>query len=93
MDVYLHTLGGGTEPMTRGRRARDPAFSPDGRLLALGGLHPDVVQRNAVGLDVDAVLGRDVVQVPPECGLRVIQLTEAAWESAEKEGVPVAVKL
>ena len=41
---------------------------------------------------VDAILGRDEVQVPPVCGLRVIQLTEAAWESAEKGGRPVRVK-
>ena len=41
---------------------------------------------------VDAVLGRDEVQVPPVCGLRVIQLTEAAWESAEKGGRPAKVK-
>ena len=41
---------------------------------------------------VDAILGRDEVQVPPICGLRVIQLTEAAWESAEKGGKPVRVK-
>ena len=41
---------------------------------------------------VDAILGRDSVQVPAICGLRVIQLTEAAWESAENGGVPVAVK-
>jgi predicted dehydrogenase len=39
----------------------------------------------------DAILGRDEVQVPPECGLRVIELTEAAWESA-KTGAPAAVK-
>jgi predicted dehydrogenase len=32
---------------------------------------------------VDAILGRDTVRVPPECGLRVIELTEAAWRSAE----------
>ncbi|MCD6521011.1 MAG: Gfo/Idh/MocA family oxidoreductase [Anaerolineae bacterium] len=32
---------------------------------------------------VDAILGRDIVRVPPECGLRVIELTEAAWKSAE----------
>jgi predicted dehydrogenase len=32
---------------------------------------------------VDAILGRDTVRVPPECGLRVIELTEAAWKSAE----------
>lgn len=40
---------------------------------------------------VDAILGRDEVQVPPECGLRVIELTEAAWESA-RTGVPAKVK-
>jgi len=37
---------------------------------------------------VDAVLGRDEVQVPPICGLRVIELTEAAWESG-RTGKPV----
>jgi predicted dehydrogenase len=42
---------------------------------------------------VDAILGRDAIQVPASCGLRVIQLTEAAWESAESGGSPVAVKL
>lgn len=31
----------------------------------------------------DAILGRDKNWVPPECGLRVIQLTEAAWKSAK----------
>ncbi len=39
---------------------------------------------------VDAILGRDAVRVPPECGLRVIELTEAAWKSAEL-GRPVKV--
>jgi predicted dehydrogenase len=39
----------------------------------------------------DAVLGRDEVQVPPECGLRVIELTEAAWESA-RTGAPTRVQ-
>jgi len=39
---------------------------------------------------VDALLGRDEVQVPALCGLRVIQLTEAAWESA-RSGRPVRV--
>ena len=41
---------------------------------------------------VDAILGKDEIQVPPICGLRVIQLTEAAWESAEKGGRPIKVK-
>lgn len=39
----------------------------------------------------DAILGRDQVQVPPECGLRVIELTEAAWESA-RTGAPSRVQ-
>jgi predicted dehydrogenase len=39
---------------------------------------------------VDAILGRDTNQVPATCGLRVIELTEAAWKSAEI-GAPVKV--
>jgi predicted dehydrogenase len=49
-----------------------------------GGTTPD---RNFI----DAILGRDSVQVPPVCGLRVIELTEAAWESA-RTGRPAKVK-
>jgi predicted dehydrogenase len=32
---------------------------------------------------VDVILGRDTNRVPAECGLRVIELTQAAWKSAE----------
>jgi predicted dehydrogenase len=31
---------------------------------------------------VDSILGKDVPQTPPECGLRTIEVTEAAWRSA-----------
>jgi predicted dehydrogenase len=31
---------------------------------------------------IDAILDRDMVWTPPICGLRVIELTEAAWKSA-----------
>jgi predicted dehydrogenase len=41
---------------------------------------------------IDAILGRDEVHVPPECGLRVIELVEAAWESA-RTGKPVPVQI
>jgi len=41
---------------------------------------------------IDCILGRDVNWVPATCGLRVIELTEAAWRSA-KTGVPSAVTL
>lgn len=40
---------------------------------------------------IDAILGRDVVWAPPVCGLRVIELTEAAWRSAA-EGRPMKVE-
>ena len=40
---------------------------------------------------IDAILGRAEVQVPPVCGLRVIELTEAVWRAAEQRR-PVAVE-
>ena len=39
---------------------------------------------------VDAILGRDEVRVPPGCGLRVLELVEAAWRSIDL-GRPVLV--
>lgn len=38
-----------------------------------------------------AIRGEEEVQVPFECGLRVIELTEAAWRSAEQNGAAVRV--
>src|SRR5687768_7390994 len=40
---------------------------------------------------VDAILGKDTVKSPAECGLRVMQLSEAAWRSAET-GEPIQVQ-
>jgi len=40
---------------------------------------------------VNSILGKEEPQTPPVCGLRVMQLTEAAWESA-RTGAPVKVK-
>ena len=40
---------------------------------------------------VDAILNRDTVKSPAECGLRVMQLSEAAWRSAET-GQPVEAR-
>ncbi|HOJ34221.1 MAG TPA: Gfo/Idh/MocA family oxidoreductase [Candidatus Hydrogenedentes bacterium] len=39
---------------------------------------------------IDSILGKDVPQTPPECGLRTIEVTEAAWKSA-KTGKSVRV--
>lgn len=40
---------------------------------------------------IDAVLGRAECEAPFECGLEVIRLTEAAWESAANGGTAMAV--
>lgn len=39
---------------------------------------------------IDVILGKDEPQTPPECGLRTIEVTEAAWRSAAS-GKPVRV--
>lgn len=39
---------------------------------------------------VDSILGKDTPQTPPECGLRTIEVTEAAWKSMAA-GKPVRV--
>jgi predicted dehydrogenase len=41
---------------------------------------------------INAIMGREPVGSPPIWGLRVIELTEAAWASAAKGGVPVKVE-
>ena len=38
---------------------------------------------------IGAVRGENAVAAPPICGLRTIEMTEAAWESAKKGGAPV----
>jgi len=40
---------------------------------------------------VDVILGRAENEAPPLCGLRTIQLSEAAWRSAAAGGAPVDV--
>ena len=40
---------------------------------------------------VDVILGRAENEAPPECGLRTILLSEAAWRSAAQGGAPVRV--
>jgi predicted dehydrogenase len=74
-------------------------YSRNGKLTCKYGADPveiDALPSRFTSPDqnfVDAVLGRDKIQVAPQCGLRVIQLTEAAWESAEDGGRPVKVKV
>lgn len=40
---------------------------------------------------IDLILGKAENRIPPECGLRVIELSEAAWKSAET-GKPAKVE-
>jgi predicted dehydrogenase len=41
---------------------------------------------------IDVILGRAANEAPPECGLRTIQLSEAAWRSAAAGGAPTPVE-
>jgi predicted dehydrogenase len=73
-------------------------FVRDGRLLfqERGGPTADVTDklkyRNTISRNfIRAIEGKEEPQVPGVCGLRVIQLTQAAWESAKK-GRAVAVE-
>jgi predicted dehydrogenase len=38
---------------------------------------------------IGAIRGENPIAAPPLCGLRTIEMTEAAWESAKKGGQPV----
>ena len=38
---------------------------------------------------IGAIRGENNVGAPPLCGLRTIEMTEAAWESAKQGGAPV----
>jgi predicted dehydrogenase len=40
---------------------------------------------------INAILGREELLAPSVCGLRTIELTEAAWKSAESGGRPVSL--
>jgi len=40
---------------------------------------------------IEVMLGKGLPETPPECGLRVIEVTEAAWKSAAAGGKPVRV--
>jgi predicted dehydrogenase len=41
---------------------------------------------------INAILGREENQVPPECGLRVIEVTEAAYKSHARKGAVVKIR-
>lgn len=41
---------------------------------------------------IDCCLGKSPCEAAFECGLEVIRLTEATWESAEQNGAAVKVK-
>lgn len=40
---------------------------------------------------IEVMLGKALPEAPPECGLRVIEVTEAAWKSAAAGGKPMRV--
>jgi predicted dehydrogenase len=78
------------------RMLGQPAFKPKLEVRLIGQDEPLELGELPAGSTpdenfVDAILGRDTVKSPAECGLRVMQLSEAAWRSAEtRAAVPVA---
>jgi predicted dehydrogenase len=55
-------------------------------------VNADALGSDSVSLDfVRAIQGKNEPVAPAECGLRVIELTEAAWKSAAQGGKPVKV--
>lgn len=76
---------------------RESFFLRNGALaiVAEDGSREDVPPSGATGNPdanfIDAILGRADVESPFECGLAVIELTEAAWRSAAGGGAPVKV--
>ncbi|GAB4457713.1 MAG: Gfo/Idh/MocA family oxidoreductase [Armatimonadaceae bacterium] len=63
-------------------------YNESGVRTTLDGIHlppTQSIDENFIG----AVRGENPVAAPPICGLRTIELTEAAWKSAEQKGLPV----
>jgi predicted dehydrogenase len=78
----------GSEGALYYRMMGQPKFQPSLELRKIGETEPvnlgDLPQGSSPDQNfVDAILGRDTVKSPAECGLRVMQLSEAAWKSAE----------
>ena len=76
---------------------RGALYVREGRLLLqAAGTTEDITGRLKYAGDpdknfVDCIVGKDEPQTPAICGLRVAELTEAAWESA-KSGRPAKVR-
>jgi hypothetical protein len=60
-DVYFHTLGGGIEALTSGKRARNPDFSEDGRemIAVTNGLQQNQLVRLTVDRRIEALTDND----------------------------------
>lgn len=74
------------------------AIRDNGVWVWKGGEKREVVDGEALGRSwspdenfIAAIQGREEIQAPPKCGLRVIQLTEAAWRSGDT-GAPAPVQ-
>ena len=75
----------GSKPLLQFRRAGKTEPEPD-----LPGEMPPTVDPDRAFIDI--LLGRAENEAPPECGLRTIQLSEAAWRSAAAGGVPTPIE-
>ena len=74
-------------------------YNRNGKITYQVGFHEPVLELQSAPdwMDPDknfigAILGNCEIGCPPEIGLRVIEITEAAWRSYEKNGTPVKVE-
>lgn len=81
MTIQISGTGGGKVAVNRAGEQRQTMEVPPEDMPSAG--DPDA---NFVA----AILGRAELEVPGECGLKVIQLSQAAWQSAAS-GRPVAI--
>jgi predicted dehydrogenase len=84
--LYYRVLGQpNNQPVLQLRRAGKTEPEPE-----LPGIMPPTTDPDRAFIDV--LLGRAENEAPPECGLRTIQLSEAAWRSAAAGGAPTPVE-
>jgi predicted dehydrogenase len=86
---YLAITGVGNPTVTLSEPQAGPALKKSVRQIP-----PEEMGGGAESPDhnfIGAILGRERLEVPAECGLRVIQASQAIWESA-RTGRPVKVE-
>ena len=88
-DVYLHKIDGGDESLTRGARARDPTFSPDGRelLVVTNAVQENELARLTVDRRLDPIVseGDHVQLATPHFSPDGELLALSRWQDGQRD--------